>query len=77
MRPSLKAQRLIALAVAGAVMLNFPLLALWDSGTTVFGLPLLPLALYVSWALLIGCAAWIVHVKRRSDAESDGDSGDG
>jgi hypothetical protein len=77
MRPSLKAQRLIALAVAGAVMLNFPLLALWDSSATVFGLPLLPLALYTGWAVLIGCAAWIVHVKRKSDAESDGDSGDG
>ena len=60
MRPSLKAQRLIALASAGAVMLNFPLLAL-----------------YTGWAVLIGCAAWIVHVKRKSDAETDGDSGDG
>lgn len=69
MRPSLKTQRLIALAVAGVVMLNFPLMTLWDANTTVFGLPLLPLALFTSWGVLIACAAWIVRVKRKADAE--------
>jgi hypothetical protein len=67
MRLSLKTQRLIALAVAGAVMLNFPLLTLWDADATVFGLPLLPVALFTSWGVLIACAAWIVRVKRKAE----------
>jgi hypothetical protein len=51
-------QRLLALFVAGLLLLNFPLLALWDHATTVAGLPLFPLALFVLWALLIGVLAW-------------------
>jgi hypothetical protein len=68
MRPSLKTQRLIALAVAGTVILNFPLLTLWDSDGRVFDLPLLPLALFVAWAVLIACAAWIVRIQRKAGA---------
>ena len=72
MRPSLRTQRLIALCIAGAVMLNFPLLTLWDADARVFGLPLMPTALVALWAVLIGCAAWIVEVKRRAEREGDG-----
>ncbi len=48
--------RLVALCLAGTVLLNFPLLTLWDGGgagtvLAVFGL----------WALLIGVAAWIAE----------------
>jgi hypothetical protein len=57
----LAAQRLLALFVLGWLMLNFPLLSLWDRGVSVFGIPLLPAALFVGWALLIGLAAWIVE----------------
>lgn len=75
MRPSLHTQRLIALCIAGAVALNFPLLALWDVDTRLFGLPLMPTALFAGWAVLIGCAAWIVHIKRKADS-GDRDPGD-
>jgi hypothetical protein len=57
----LGAQRLLALFFAGAALLNFPLLALWDRDATVFGLPLFPCALFAVWALLIGLTAWIVE----------------
>ena len=57
----LAAQRLLALFCAGALLLNFPLLALWDRDATVFGLPLFPLALFVVWGVLIAFAAWIVE----------------
>jgi hypothetical protein len=73
MRDALRNQRLVALCVAGAVLLNFPLLTLWDVRTTVFGVPLMPLALFVGWALLIGIAAWIVESKKQPD--DDGDKG--
>ena len=61
MHKSLGPQRLLALFIAGALLLNFPLLALWDRGVTVLGLPLLPAALFVGWAALIAALAWIVE----------------
>jgi len=76
MRASLRTQRLIALCIAGAVMFNFPLLTLWDADATVFGLPLFPVGLFVSWGVLIGCAAWIVAAKRRVDHDGADDDDD-
>jgi hypothetical protein len=49
---------LLALCAAGLVLFNFPMLILWDRDTTVFGLPLLPVALFAIWAGLIGALAW-------------------
>lgn len=46
-------QVLVALAVAGGLLLNFPLLAVWDHPVTVLGLPLLPVGLFGIWAGLI------------------------
>jgi hypothetical protein len=53
--------RLTALFVAGLLLLNWPLLALWDHPATVWGLPLLPVALFALWALLIGLLAWLLE----------------
>jgi hypothetical protein len=61
MRRGLTAQRLLALFVAGGLLFNFPLLRLWESEATVFGLPLLPTMLFVGWALLIGVLAWLME----------------
>ena len=61
MSKSLSAQRLAALFSAGWLLLNFPLLALWDREVTVLGLPLLPLAIFASWAALIALLGWIVE----------------
>jgi len=52
-------QRLLALFAAGWLLLNFPLLTLWDRDLTVWGLPLMPAALFAGWALLIAAAAWV------------------
>ena len=59
MKQRLHAERLLALFAAGWLLLNFPLLTLWDRGVLVAGLPLLPLALFAGWAALIGAVAWI------------------
>lgn len=61
MHQGLGRQRLVALFVGGVLLLNFPLLALWDRDITVAGLPLFPLALFVLWAALIGLLAWLVE----------------
>ena len=61
MHRGLGRQRLLALFVGGGLLLNFPLLALWDRDVAVWGLPLFPTALFVLWALLIAALAWLME----------------
>ena len=61
MPKSLAAQRLLALFAAGWVLLNVPLLTLWDREATLLGVPLLPAALFAGWAALIALAGWIAE----------------
>ncbi|VTU36224.1 hypothetical protein H4CHR_03860 [Variovorax sp. PBS-H4] len=56
-----KSQRLLGLCALGWLLLNVPLLTLWDRPVMVWGLPLMPLALFAGWAVLIACAAWIAE----------------
>jgi hypothetical protein len=71
--PSLLAQRLVALFLAGALLLNFPLLVLAlgdDAGgaaTSWLGLPRLPLLLFSAFVLLIALLA--VLMERGDPAE--------
>ena len=60
-------QRLLALFFGGVLLLNFPLLGLWDHDARVFGLPLFPCALFAVWSVLIGLTAWIL------ERDGDGD----
>jgi hypothetical protein len=53
--------RLVALFTSGWLLLNFPLLALWDRDATLLGLPLFPAALFMLWAGLIGLLAWLME----------------
>lgn len=55
----LKTQRLLALFAAGWLLLSFPLLALFDGGGTLWGLPLLPAVLFIVWIGLIAVLAWL------------------
>ena len=57
----LDAERLWALFIAGWLALNFPLIGLWNRGWTVLGIPLLPVALFAGWALLIAMLAWMME----------------
>ncbi|MBP5989707.1 hypothetical protein [Piscinibacter sp.] len=61
MSARMRNQRLVALFAAGWALLNFPLLTLWDRPLTLAGIPLLPLALFVGWAVLIALAAWVAE----------------
>ena len=63
----LRNQRLLALFAAGWLLLNFPLLTLWDRGVSVAGIPLMPAALFIGWAVLIGLAAWISEAPGTDD----------
>ncbi len=71
---SLLSQRLVALCLAGGVLLDFPLLKLAlghaDAPATMWGLPALPLLLFAAWALLIVLLAWLMEsAERRERAE--------
>jgi hypothetical protein len=48
---------LVALCATGLTLFNFPLLIVWNQPTTIFGLPLLPTALFLIWAGLIAALA--------------------
>ena len=61
MDQGLARQRLVALFAAGWLMLNFPLLALWDRDALLFGLPLFPAALFVLWGALIALLGWMAE----------------
>ena len=54
-------QRLVALFGAGCLLLNFPLLALWDREGTLAGVPLFPAALFLVWAGLIVALGWLIE----------------
>ena len=61
MKQKLESQRLLALFVAGCLLLNYPLIALWNREALLWGLPLFPLALFLLWALLIAALAWLME----------------
>ena len=50
---------LVALAGVALLALNFPLMLIWDRGGALFGLPALPVALFLIWAGLIAALAWV------------------
>ena len=53
-------ERLVALALFGALLLNYPLLSLVAGGGSVFGLPELYVYLFAVWAGIIAITAWLV-----------------
>jgi hypothetical protein len=61
MLAGLRSQRLVGLFALGWLLLNVPLLALWDRPVMLWGLPLMPLALFGGWGILIALAAWVAE----------------
>ena len=53
--------RLVALFMLGALLFNYPILALFNKPTLVFGIPLLYLYIFAAWALLILLMALVVE----------------
>ena len=53
--------RLLFLAGLFGVLLNFPLLAAFDHGGRVAGVPVLYWYVLLAWVLLIGLAGWLVR----------------
>jgi hypothetical protein len=56
-----KSERLVALAVLGFLLFDYPLLSLFSSDERVLGVPVLYAYLLTSWVLLVGLMALAVR----------------
>ena len=56
-----KGQRLVALSMFGMVMFNYPILALFNVPTAVFGVPVLYAYIFVAWAVLVALMASVAE----------------
>lgn len=76
-----RTERLVVLAVIGALALNYPLLSLFARGDLLFGIPLLYFYLFVLWGGLIALAGFVIEGKAtqetapRETSPSDGGEG--
>jgi hypothetical protein len=59
----MKSQRLVALFLLGCLLLNYPLLSLFNRIGTFMGIPVLYFWLFAVWALLIVLMAFVVERK--------------
>ena len=74
-----QAERLVAVALVGLLVVNYPLLDLFNLAVLVFGVPLLYVYLFLAWGLLIGAMAVVLERKgvgETSDRDSPSNSGD-
>jgi hypothetical protein len=62
-KPNIKAQRLVALFLLGAVLFNYPLLALFNRSGSVWGVPVLYAYVFAAWLLLILLLALVIEKK--------------
>ena len=60
-RSRLTGQRLVAIFLFGCVLLNYPLLLLFNRAAMVFGIPLLFVYIFLAWAGLIALMAWVIE----------------
>jgi hypothetical protein len=60
-KPGRNGQRLIAVFLLGCLLLNYPLLALFNIDYRLFGIPALYLYTFVAWGVLIALTATIVE----------------
>lgn len=60
-RADRRRERLVVLALAGVLALNYPLLQLFNDAGLILGIPSLYLYLFLVWAALIGLGAWVLE----------------
>ncbi len=58
--------RLVSLFLLGLLLLNYPLLSLFDAPSIIFGIPLLYGYIFLVWALLIVLAGLAARSRSRS-----------
>ena len=56
-------ERLLALTLCGAIFLNYPFISLFSEASTLFGIPVLYLYLFLTWSAFIVLVALILARK--------------
>jgi hypothetical protein len=56
-----KSQRCVALCMLGMVLFNFPVLALFNVGGSLLGVPVLYAYIFMAWAALIALMALVAE----------------
>ena len=74
-RTHVRNERLVALALFGLLLFNYPLLQMFNAPTLVLGIPKLYLYLFVAWAVVISGAALILQVSGSDDGTLRGGQG--
>lgn len=64
-----RGQRLLFVAVLFAVLLNFPLLAVFDRDGRVGGVPVLYLYVLLSWAAVVALTGYLVRKTTADEAD--------
>lgn len=64
MKPGQGTARLVALAILGCLLFNYPILALFNRPGTLLGIPLLYAWIFGAWAVLIVLMALAVERDR-------------
>ena len=62
-KSEIKGQRLAALSMLGFVLFNYPLLALFNTPGSLFGIPLLYVYIFCAWGMLIVLLAIVVEAR--------------
>ena len=60
-RPGIHGQRLIAVFLLGCLLLNYPLLYLFNINVRLLGVPLVYIYAFSAWGLLIALTAAVVE----------------
>lgn len=63
-KPNNKAARLAALFLLGALLFNYPLLALFNRPDWLAGIPLLYFYVYAAWALMIALLVLVIEKRK-------------
>jgi hypothetical protein len=64
-RRILAGDRLIAAFLLGCLLFNYPLLAIFDRSTEVFGMPLIFAYVFFAWSVVIAVMAWAIEGRFR------------
>jgi energy-converting hydrogenase Eha subunit E len=59
-----KGQRFVALCMLGLLLFNYPILALFNTSGTAFGVPVLYAYIFIAWAALIALMAFVAEAER-------------
>ena len=74
-RENAKGRRLVGVFLLGLVLLNYPILSLFNLQKLLFGVPLLYCYMFFVWAALIGLIVFITSFPGKSSVPNQPDRG--